>query len=135
MALAVRWARIYGSFVGLTLKQYLAFSYWFWASLVLRLVAMAVVVYFWRGIYSNATNVSGVDLPTVINYVLLAQIFNTLQDTLVLWEFGYNLREGGIILELLRPLDLQLRYYVVVLTDSMAQIITSLPMIIAGVLL
>ena len=134
MALALRRLGLYRYFIGLTVKQHLAYSLWFWASLLLRLVAMAVVVYFWRGIYGNTASLNGIDLATTLNYILMAQLFNTLQDTMVLWEFGYNLREGGIIIELLRPLDLQLRYYVEALANTAAQIVESLPMAVAAVL-
>jgi ABC-2 type transport system permease protein len=126
---------LYRHLVSVTLKQRLAFSQWFWASLLLRLIAMSVVVFFWRGVYGNSPDLNGLNLATTLNYILMAQVFEALTDTLVIWEFGYNLREGGIIHVLLRPLDMQLSYYVVAWANSLSMLVESLPMVIAAMLL
>jgi ABC-2 type transport system permease protein len=134
LALPRRWS-VLGALVQVTLKQRLAYTLWFWTSLLLRLITMTVFVYFWRGVYGSATELNGLDLQTTLNYILMAQVFDALTDTIMIWEFGYHQREGGIIHILLRPLDVQLSYYVIALSNSVGQLLEQIPTVIAAMLL
>ncbi len=103
-------------------KTYLAYSLWVWVSLILNTITLTIFVFFWRAVYSNTATIGGLDLQTTLNYILLTQIFLPLSDENMIFEMGYNLREGGIAHVLLRPLDFQLSYYV----QSMAKLGTDL---------
>lgn len=132
------WGRrltVYRALVEVTIKQRLVFTLWFWSSLLLRLIAMTVFVYFWRGVYGSATELSGLNLQTTLNYILMAQIFDALTDTMMIWEFGYNQREGGIAHILLRPLDVQFSYYIISLANSLGQLAENIPMVVAAMVL
>jgi ABC-2 type transport system permease protein len=109
-------------------KNFLAYSLWFWIGLILNTIQMMVFVFFWRGVYANTDTISGLDLRTTLNYILLAQVFNALTDTQMLWEIGQNLREGNIAHVLLRPLDIQGSYYVISLAHAATGIIWQIPM-------
>ena len=102
-----RKAGIYGAMAAIIPKIYLAYSMWFWASLVLNMVTVTIFVFFWIAVYADTTTIAGLDLQQTLTYILLAQIFAPLANLQMIFEFGYNLREGGIAHVLLRPVDIQ----------------------------
>ena len=134
IATAQRRSAAYGALVGTVIKQRLAFTLWFWSGLILRTIAMAVFVYFWRGVYAGTSQLNGLTLQTTLNYILMAQIFDALTDSMMLWEIGYNLREGGITHILLRPLDMQFSYYIIALANTGAQLAENVPMVVTAML-
>jgi ABC-2 type transport system permease protein len=126
---------VYGAIAGTVPKQFLAYSLWFWVGLLLNLISMTVFVFFWRGVYANTPAINGLTLQTTLNYILLAQVFVVLTDTIMMWEFGVNLREGGIAHMLLRPLDIQASYYVISWANLITQLVWQLPMAAVATLL
>ncbi len=125
----------YAAFAALPPKIYLAYSIWFWVSLVLNVIAMSIFVFFWRAVYANTNSIAGLDLRTTLNYLMLAQIFAGLTNLQMIFEFGYNMREGGIAHALLRPVDFQLSYYSQYLMISVVETVMQIPLAIAGTLL
>jgi ABC-2 type transport system permease protein len=119
---------VYGALAAAVPKNFLAYSLWFWIGLLLNTIMMMVFVYFWRGVYANTTTIGGLDLQTTLNYILLAQIFNALTDTNMIWEFGTSIREGNIAHVLLRPVDVQGSYYVISLANAATGIVWQIPM-------
>lgn len=119
---------IYAAIAAAIPKTYLAYSLWVWVSLILNTIAMTILVFFWRAVYSNTNDIAGLDFATTIQYLLLAQIFLPLGDLFMIFEMGYNLREGGIAHVLLRPLDFQISYYVQSLAKLGTDLILQIPL-------
>jgi ABC-2 type transport system permease protein len=126
---------IYGAIAGTVPKVYLAYTLWVWVSLILNTIAMTILVFFWRAVYSNTSEIAGLDLATTLNYILLAQIFSPLGQINMVFEMGYNLREGGIAHVLLRPLDFQASYYVQALASLGVDMILQIPLALAATFL
>jgi hypothetical protein len=42
---------IYASIFGMVPKIFMAYQIWFWVSLVLNTMAMAILYFFWRAVY------------------------------------------------------------------------------------
>jgi ABC-2 type transport system permease protein len=124
----------YGSFAAIVPKTYLAYRIWFFVGMILQVIAMTILVFFWRAVYANTTTIAGLDVQKTINYLLLANLFSTLVNMEMVFEFGYNLREGAIAHALLRPLDLQASYYVRYLTINGVDIILQIPMAVVATL-
>ena len=120
--------RIYGAIATLQPKLSLAYRAWFWSSIVLNTIAMAIYVFFWQAVYAGQTTIAGLDMQQTINYILLAQIFLPIADGFLLWEFGYNLREGRIAVELLRPVNMRANYYTQYLSNMLAFLAWNIPM-------
>jgi ABC-2 type transport system permease protein len=76
------------------------------------LISMLVFVYFWRALYADTTSLAGLTLSATLGYIVLARIFHPLGSFTMIQEFGDRLRQGGITHLLVRPLNLQLAYYV-----------------------
>jgi ABC-2 type transport system permease protein len=114
-----RTANIYGAFAALTPKLYLAYSMWVWMQFVVQILAMAIYSAFWQAVYASATTpLGGLTLQQTLNYILTAQILVPLIETRVIFQFGSMLREGQLAVELVRPVDLQARFF----TEGNAQL-------------
>jgi ABC-2 type transport system permease protein len=118
----------YFAILGMVPKVYMAYQIWFWVGLVLSTIGMAILYFFWRAVYGNAEAIAGLTLNTTLTYILLAQLFRPLTDVDLIFEFGYNLREGGIIHQLLRPINFQAMYYAQSLGNLGMQLILQVPM-------
>jgi ABC-2 type transport system permease protein len=101
----------YLAILGMVPKVFMAYQIWFWVGLVLSTIGMAILYFFWRAVYGTTEVIAGLTLNTTLSYILLAQVFRPLTDIDLIFEFGYNLREGGIIHQLLRPINFQGMYY------------------------
>jgi len=123
-----RKASVYGAMASVIPKIYMAYSLWFWVSLVLNVIATTIFVFFWRAVYANTNSIAGLDLQQTLNYILLAQIFAPLGNMQLIFEFGYNLREGGIAHALLRPVDFQGSYYGQYLTTMVTELVLQIPL-------
>ncbi len=109
---------IYGSVASMTPKTFLAYSIWVWVEFFLQIMAMIIFVYFWRAVYAGGSAINGLTLRQTLNYILLAQIILPLAQTRAVFRFGFIIREGQLIIELLRPLDFQAAEY----ADSIARL-------------
>ncbi len=109
-----RWFREPGTYfaiLGVVPKVFMAYQLWFWVGLVLNTIGMAILYFFWRAVYGSTQEISGLTLNTTLTYILLAQVFHPLTEVDLIQDFGYGLREGGIVHQLLKPLNFQAMYY------------------------
>ena len=108
----LRRSQIYLAIAAMVPKEYFTYRVWFWIGIILRTIGMTTYVFFWRAVYADTNTMAGLDLQQTLNYILLAQVFSPLMDMFLVFEFGYNLREGAMAVLLLRPVSLQGNYYV-----------------------
>jgi len=124
-----RRASIYGAIAATVPKVFLTYRAWFWVGIILNVISMMIFVYFWRAVYANTDTIAGLNLQQTMNYILLAQVLAPpLTDTFLLFEFGYNIREGGMAIVLLRPVNLQGSYYVQAFANMATQLVWQIPM-------
>src|SRR5688572_32904876 len=116
-------------------KVFMAYQVWFWVGLVLNIISMAILVYFWRAIYNDASTISGLGLNQTLTYILLAFIFMPLTANDLIWEFGTNLRDGTIVHHLLRPINFQGMNYAQSLGTLAMRLVLQVPMAIVAVVL
>ena len=114
MALALgRAVRRYGGMASMAPKFYLAYSIWVWMEWGVQTIALVITSFFWRAVYADQSVIAGLGQQQTLSYVLLALIFAPfVQNTSMIYHFGYLLKEGQIAVELLRPLDFQAGQYV-----------------------
>lgn len=129
-----RTASVYGAMGAIVPKVFLAYRTWFWVGMILNVIAMTIYVFFWRAVYTNTSSIAGLDLQQTLNYILLAQVFSPLTELFLLYEFGYNLREGNMAIALLRPVDLQGSYYVVSFANLATGMVWQIPMALVATL-
>ena len=124
---------IIGAIAAMIPKLYMAYSIWFWAETFVQILAMTISVFFWRAVYANSPSLGGLELDQTLNYILLMPFFFSLVNTGLLMEFGHLIREGIISIELLRPIDLQGRYYIEGITSLGINFLLRIPLLIAAV--
>lgn len=126
---------IYGAIAAMLPKTFLAYSAWVWVELFAQALMMLILSSFWRAVYTNSTTLGGLNVQQTINYILLAQVFAPLVEARMIWRIGWLLREGSMAIELLRPLDFQLRSFVESLTEMVTDLILKAPLILVAWLL
>lgn len=126
--------RVYGGIAAVVPKLYLAYRAWVWTEFISQLLFMTVLVYFWRAVYAASTgSLGGLTAEQTINYILIAQMLVPMVENRLISEFGFLLREGQIAIDLLRPFDFQMRYYVAELTGFFISVVLKLPLIAIAV--
>jgi ABC-2 type transport system permease protein len=130
-----RRAGVYSAFAAMVPKQYLAYNLWVWMEFVVQIVAMTIFVFFWRAVYANNVTVGGLTLQQTLNYILLAQTLNPLIENRLIFRFGWLIREGYVSVELVRPVDFQLRSYVEELTSLFIFLAQKIPLLLLAALL
>ncbi|RIH81896.1 ABC-2 family transporter protein [Calidithermus terrae] len=124
----------YAGFSGMAAKEFLAYNVWFWMNLFTSAVAMTIFVFFWKAIYAQADLIAGLGFQQTLNYVLLAQVIAGVGESGILWTFGYQLREGRIALELLRPLDFQGMLYAFSAGNWLTGLLSRTPLLLLALL-
>ncbi len=128
-----RKADVYLSIAAISPKTFLVYRAWFWMGLMINVIAMTIFVFFWRAVYAGTSTISGLSLGQTLNYIILARIFAPLTEIFLLFEFGWSLREGGMALALLRPLDFQASYYAQAFANLLMSLISQAPMVLLAI--
>lgn len=128
-----RWLGVYGAFMGMVPKMYLAYSIWVWVELLGQLLGMVVLYYFWQAIYASGTPQGGLSLQQTLNYALVAAMLAPLVEARFISRMGQMLREGEIIYEMLRPVDFQWRFYWENLAELLVDLAIKAPLLLVGV--
>jgi ABC-2 type transport system permease protein len=123
---------IYAALAAIVPKRYLAFRLWFWIGMILQTIEMTILVFFWRAVYANTASIAGLSLQQTLTYILLAQVFSPLTDQDLIWEFGFNLREGRIVHLLLRPVGFQAGFYAQALGKLATELVLLSPMMVVA---
>lgn len=117
-----RQGRIYGAIGAMVPKSFLAYSLWVWVELFTQVLTMAIMTFFWRAVFAEQATIGGLTLQQTLNYVLLAQVLAPMIESRFIFRMGFMLREGLIAVELLRPVDMQARFFV----ENLAELATDL---------
>lgn len=115
-------------------KQIMAYSTWVWMEFITQILSMVIFVAFWRAIYSVSAEIGGLNLRQTLNYVLLAEIVSPVISTRLIFNFSSLIRDGSIAVELVRPVDLQARFYVEQLSGLLVSLLFKLPLLLFAVL-
>src|SRR5512135_2346756 len=119
--------QVYGAVLAMAPKFYLAYRAWVWAEFVVQIISMTILVFFWRSVYASSSTLSGLTLAATINYILLAQMLMPLVENRLIFNFGWMIREGQVAIDLLRPIDFQLRFYVDAVGNLVLNLLVKVP--------
>ena len=105
---ATQTTRAYGAMAAMMPKLFLAYQFQIWFNVAMEIITLVITVAFWRAVFAGQATVGGLTATDTLQYVMLARIFHdSAYATSMLREFGGLMREGGIQIALLRPLDFQ----------------------------
>ncbi len=127
--------KVYGAFAEMAPKDYFAYTAWVWVEFIAQFLTMTIFVHFWRAVYASTSTLNGLDLQQTLNYILLAQVLAPLVQTRTIFQFGFLIQTGQLVVELLRPVDFQAR----VLVDTIAWLgmyaLQKIPLLLIAVIL
>jgi ABC-2 type transport system permease protein len=112
MTFAFRRTRVYFALWQASLQEFMTYHLWFWATFFGQVLTVTLFVAFWRAVYENRSMLGGLHANQTITYIILTQLLVPVAAWTVTGSLGYFIRNGEIATELVRPFDLQLRFYV-----------------------
>ena len=125
---------VYGAVLAAVPKFYTAYRAWVWAEFILQILAMVVLYFFWQAVYASGGTLGGLTFKQTINYVMIAQLLMPLIDNNLIFNFGWMIREGQVAIDLLRPMDLQSRFYVDAAGSLALNLLLKTPLLIIAVI-
>src|SRR5688572_21985141 len=119
-----------------TFMAFSAYRYGFYITFVGNLVYIGVVYFLWRSIYKSASTLRGMTFDQAFLYLTLAGTLFILFKTYTDWEISSRILNGSIIVNLIKPLDLQLQLLCDAVGVALASLcFVTLPSLLALVLL
>jgi ABC-2 type transport system permease protein len=115
-------------------KFFLAYRLWVWTEFFSQILSMTILVFFWRAVYAASPGtLGGLNAGQTINYILIAQTLMPLVENRLIFQFGSMLRQGQVAIDLLRPLDFQMRFYIDELASLGLYLLLRLPLILFAI--
>jgi ABC-2 type transport system permease protein len=87
---------------------YLAYRSGFLFTIVNNLIYLGIAFYLWRSVFAGQEVMNGLTFNQTFLYVALGSSVFVLLKTWTDWEMMFQIRQGGIIMTLIKPLNLQL---------------------------
>jgi ABC-2 type transport system permease protein len=109
--LPLRRARVYLAIGQAALQRFTTYRLWFWVTWLGQMLSVTLFVAFWKAVYQHRTTLGGLHAQQTITYIILTQLLVPIAAWNVAMGIGYMIRDGSIATELVRPFDLQLRFY------------------------
>jgi ABC-2 type transport system permease protein len=129
-----RKAGAYAACAAVVPKTFLAYTVWVWMELAVQIIWLVVMSFFWRAVYAGQSSLSGLSFGQTISYILLAQVLSPLLQGESIFSFGHLVREGAIVIELLRPIDFQGRSYAEQLARMATVLALKIPLLAVAVI-
>lgn len=114
---------IYGAMMAVVPKMFLQYTTWFWAEMIGQFLTMVIVGSFWRAVYASSPVIGGLTADATIRYILLATLVAPLVRWGMILDMGGLVREGAVAIELVRPIDLQGRFFAQGLASALTNLI------------
>jgi ABC-2 type transport system permease protein len=88
-------------------QVYLAYRSGFFFTILNNLIYLGIAFYLWRSIFSGHEILRGLTFNQTFLYVALGSSVFVLLKTWTDWEMAFQIRQGSIIMTLVKPLNLQ----------------------------
>ena len=87
--------RVYGGMATVVPKMFMAYSIWVWMDIFVSMIAVVILVAFWRAVFASTATLGGLTLDQTLNYLLLALLFgDAAYVSNIIYDIGAGLREG-----------------------------------------
>lgn len=101
----------YVEIIKLAFKQNFAYRINSYITTVSTLFGMVVLVSIWSSLFHNKPDVQGVQLPLMINYILVSAIIGSLIDSSIHTKLGARVADGSLSLDFVKPIDLKFHLF------------------------
>ncbi len=120
---AMRRLNIYATIGQYALQRFMAYRLLFWITWIGQVLTITLLAAFWQAVYTHRSTLAGLHQQQTISYIILAQILAPVSSWSLTMRLGSFIRDGSIATELVRPFDLQLRFYAESLASCLSSII------------
>ncbi len=124
--------RCYRAILLLSWREALTYRIDLIADLLSSAVLLGVYYYLWQAVFEARPIIRGLDFTFMTSYIALVRIIQGFVQTEPLeYEIAHRVKEGSISLDLLRPYNLQIYYYLKAYSQSMVSaLLISVPILI-----
>ncbi len=123
-----RLLRIYAEFVRVGFVNTLAYRLRYYTGIVTYFIYVTVYYFIWRAIYEHSTNIEGFDFSHILTYVALGWIIRSFYYNNIDQDMAYQVMEGKLAMDLIKPVNIQSMYIAQALGESMFRaVMLSLP--------
>lgn len=120
--------RIYAEFVRVGFVNTLAYRLRYYTGIVTYFIYVTVYYFIWKAIYEHSTNIAGFDFSHILTYVALGWIIRSFYYNNIDQDMAYQVMEGKLAMDLIKPVNIQLMYIAQALGESMFRaVMLSLP--------
>jgi len=117
--------------IKLNIKLNLAYAVNAWGAFITTLFQIFVFYYIWMAIYKFDSVINGITKDQIITYIVLSRIIYTQITWGFIPKIGRSIHTGGIIMDLLKPMDFQLFMFFERIGDFLAfATMTAVPILI-----
>lgn len=106
--------------IKINMKTILAYPTTAWGALVTTTLQVFVFYYIWMAIYKEDSIINGISREQIITYIILSRVIYTQITWGFIPKIGSKIHAGGIIMDMLKPIDFQLYMYLGRLGDFIA---------------
>ncbi len=123
-----RLLRIYAEFVRVGFVNTLAYRLRYYTGIVTYFIYVTVYYFIWKAIYEHSANIAGFDFSHILTYVALGWIIRSFYYNNIDQDMAYQVMEGKLAMDLIKPVNIQLMYMAQALGESMFRaVMLSLP--------
>ena len=105
-----RLLRLYLEFARVGFVNTLAYRLRYLTGIVTYFIYVSVYYFIWKAIFEHSTSIAGFDFPHLLTYVGVGWIIRSFYFNNIDQEIAYQVIEGRLAMDLIKPVNLQLMY-------------------------
>ena len=105
-----RWARTYLEFGRVGFVNALAYRLRYFTGVVTYFIYVSVYYFIWRAIYEQSGRIEGFDFSQLLTYIAVGWIIRSLYFNNIDQELAYQVMEGRLAMDLIKPVNIQMMY-------------------------
>jgi ABC-2 type transport system permease protein len=105
-----RLLRLYLEFGRVGFVNALAYRLRYFTGIVTYFIYVSVYYFIWKAIYEHSTSIEGFDFPHLLTYIGVGWIIRSFYFNNIDQELAYQVIEGRLAMDLIKPVNIQLMY-------------------------
>jgi len=105
-----RWLRLYLEFGRVGFVNALAYRLRYFTGIVTYFIYVSVYYFIWKAIYEHSTSIEGFDFSQLLTYIGVGWIIRSFYFNNIDQELAYQVMEGRLAMDLIKPVNIQLMY-------------------------
>ncbi|HUU13975.1 MAG TPA: ABC-2 family transporter protein [Terriglobia bacterium] len=115
----LRAARVYAEFVRVGFVNTLAYRLRYYTGIVTYFIYVSVYYFIWKAIYEHSAEIEGFDFSQILTYIAVGWIIRSFYFNNIDQELAYQVTEGRLAMDLIKPVNTQLMYVAQALGESL----------------